>query len=91
MKYFIVNKVELIDGVMTYTPIGYTTSENEASTINSNFNSSLGSFIEENKNELQSGSILLSDFFDDTPLVNYAEQITTSVQGMELSDLTGLL
>ena len=88
MEYCIKNKIELIDGAVVYTAIGYITNMDECATINADFEATFGSWIESNKTELELGTVLLSAFFDVTPIVYSAQQSTDSVEGMGLTNIT---
>jgi hypothetical protein len=86
--YTIINKIEMINSVMTYTAVGYTTNTNDIDTINSNYDSTLGSWIESNKTELENGVKLISDFFNTTPKVHVA-RTTVSLTG-DLIEITNI-
>lgn len=91
MDYFIINKIQLVNGSMKYTPIGYTTDSSESASVNTNYENTLGTWLTSNVSGLETGTTLLSEFFDVTPTVYSAGQKTSSVEGMGLNDITGLL
>ena len=91
MDYFIINKIQLVDGGIKYTPIGYTTDSEESVSLNTNYENTLEVWLSTNTEGLEAGTTLLSEFFDITPTVYSAAQKTTSVEGMGLNDITGLL
>ena len=72
MEYTIISKVEFIGGNVRYTEVGYTADEVLCNTINSDYESTLGAWVETNKSELESGTKFISEFFDGTPYVHVA-------------------
>jgi hypothetical protein len=88
--YNIINKIELINGVVVYTPIGYSTNTLDIQSINSTYESSFGDWIRNNKNDLESGNIQVSDYFNNNPICYTAYQQTTSIEGMNLSEITDI-
>lgn len=85
--YTIISKIEYSGGVI-YTPIGYTTDSTFINTINTDYQSSLGNWIETNKAALESGAVNTSEFFVDTPIVHSAMTTSSSVEGLtEITEL----
>lgn len=82
---YIISKTQVIDGVVTTQPIGYTLSENDATTINADYESTYGDWVRANKNNLRDGVVQISSYFVSNPPVHSAWTKTTSVEGMELS------
>lgn len=90
--YCIVNRVEYIDGSVVYTPIGHIiNNEDLCNQINSDYDSTLGAWVETNKSDLESGSLNISIFFDSTPIVYIARTISNNDHGLpeitQISDL----
>ena len=88
----IVSKIEFIGGEVTYTPIGYLTNETDCDGINANYDSTLGTWVESNKTELETGALSVSVFFDTTPIVYVARTTASNVDALtEITDITGLI
>jgi hypothetical protein len=83
--YIIVNRIELINNEVKFTPVGYITSENDANTINTNYENSLGIWLKNNVTELTNGTKSISEYFALNPIVYSAYQETTNISGMGLS------
>jgi hypothetical protein len=92
MDYCIVSKVECIGGKVTYTPIKYIqNNESLCNTINSDYDSTLGDWVETNKTELEAGTKQVSEFFDTTPIVHFAREYSSTNQDLtELTDINEL-
>tara|TARA_R110000851_G_scaffold202708_3_gene354503 strand:- start:719 stop:991 length:273 start_codon:yes stop_codon:yes gene_type:complete len=73
--YTLIDKIELIDDVMTYTEFAQTNDQSLIEEINLSYDSTLGAWIETNIVGLENGTTLLSEFFDVTPLVHVARTI----------------
>lgn len=90
MEYCILNEIKLVNGNVNFTPLGYLINMEDCALINSNYESTYGNWIDNNRSDLQSGAINISVFFDTTPAVYEAHQITTSVDGMGLNEITDI-
>ena len=90
MEYYILNKIELVDGNVNFTTLGYLTNMEDCALINSKYESTYGSWIESNRSGLEDGTINISTFFDTTPAVYETYQHTTSIEGMGLSEITNI-
>jgi len=90
MEYCILNEIKLVNGNVNFTPLGYLINMEDCALINSNYESTYGNWIDNNRLDLQSGAINISVFFDTTPAVYEAHQITTSVDGMGLNEITDI-
>ena len=90
MTYYLVHKIELISDAVTYTPIGYVNDLSDCDVVNSNYDSTLGSWVDVNKTSLESGATTMSDFFDSTPLVLIARTEVTSIDGYSFVDVNSL-
>lgn len=89
MKYWIISKIELIEGTenLQFTEVGYTEDENVAIEINEDYDSTLGKFSGENRTKLEIGQVLISSFFATTPYVNEARTIVENVDDLNLSKI----
>tara|TARA_R110000751_G_scaffold53103_3_gene115317 strand:- start:441 stop:719 length:279 start_codon:yes stop_codon:yes gene_type:complete len=63
MNYYIVNKIELTEGVVIYTPVGYVTSQEDVDAMES-ISFSFSEWINTNYEALTNGTVVLSDHFD---------------------------
>ncbi len=80
--YFIINKIEYKNESVVYTPIGYTTDLIFRDEINNSYESTMGIWIENNKNELESGEIDISVFFETNPVVYVAKTYSDTNDGL---------
>ena len=63
MHYYIINRIENENGVLKYTPIGYSLDYEFVKSINTTYDYSLGAWIELNVAFLESGVKTMSDYF----------------------------
>lgn len=86
----IISKIELIDGVIEYIQVGYTRNDQLIAQIEDMYSAFL-SWIEQNKIDLESGSITLSSYFTEHGRCFSVRTISDSVEGLvELTNLNGL-
>jgi hypothetical protein len=90
--YTIINKIELEeDNNLKYTDFGYTTDETIINQINKDYDTTLGYWVETNKEELENGTKFISEFFDTTSLVYVARTgVNYSVSLPEITDINQL-
>lgn len=90
--YTIINKIELEgDNSLKYTDFGYTTDETIINQINKDYDTTLGSWVETNKEELENGTKFISEFFDTTSLVYVARTgVNYEVSLPEITDINQL-
>lgn len=68
--YYIITKIENINGNIIYTNIGYVISELDTETINQNyFYNNYTNWVETNKVDLDNEIKFISDYFINTPIV----------------------
>lgn len=68
-KIYKVEKIEYINNQVTYTKEKETEDKSEVSSIQENYNQTLGLWLEENKTDLQNGNKSIGEFFETTPFV----------------------
>lgn len=97
--YFVINKIELVDGVVVTTPVNYTISNDLADQINDEYEASFGQWVKDNlippRIEVDEGFINdpsfvvgnIEDFFAETPFVLSVKQVTTDIEGMNLIEI----
>lgn len=90
MDYCIIYKVEFVDGEVAHTPVGYTTNEEDCHTLNSNYDSTLGDWIQSNISDLENGSKTMGDFFQNTPYVHHARAKASTIEGLGLEEITDI-
>lgn len=82
----IIDKTEIIQGVLIYTTFGYTSDNSIIDTINSDYDLTLGKWIVDNKTDLINGTITLSDY---EGVIGYVARTTvTNIDG--LTEITNL-
>ena len=87
--YTIINKIELEeDDSLKYTEFGYTTDETIINQINNDYYNTLGSWMETNKERLESDTKIISEFFETTSLVYIAR--TGVNYSVSLSEITNI-
>ena len=87
----IISKIEYINGGVVYTPVGYSVDEVLCDTINADYDSSLGNWVETNKADLENNLKSISEFFDSTPFVHIAKTGTNyDVSLPEITDINEL-
>ena len=87
--YTLIDKIELIDNVMTYTEFAQTNDDALIEEINFNYDETLGDWIETNIIGLEEGTTLLEEFFDVTPLVHVA-RTTISYERSDLPTVNSI-
>jgi len=92
MNYYIIEKIECLEGEVTRSPIGYTMDESKAELANAT-SADYHSWISENIKDLESQTITVSDYFNNNPSC-YACGWTTKLLGKcgipEITDYTFL-
>lgn len=87
----IISKIEYINGSVVYTPVGYSVDEVLCDTINADYDSSLGNWVETNKADLESNVKSISEFFASTPFVHIAKTVTNyDVSLPQITDINEL-
>lgn len=84
--YTIVNKIEydIVSGVV-YTPLYYISEDNTSGlveSINTDYDNSLGVWIEDNITDLESGVKDIEEFFITEPIVYVARTISSTTQSL---------
>lgn len=85
----IISKIEL-EGTdnLNYSDVGFTTDVNVANEINEGFDSTLGTFLGENRTKLQLGEVSVSAFFNGVSYVNEARTEVTNTDGLNIPEIT---
>lgn len=89
-EYYIVSRIELVDGKYTQSQIGHVTTTEDRDKINQDYDSTLGAWIKENIDGLQDGSIEISEYFNEDDVVFSAKQVTNYVDKSIFGNITGL-
>lgn len=92
MEYCIINKIEFIGSEVVFTPVGYLLNQDDCVDINVKHDSTLGAWVESNRTELETGVVLVSTFFDTTPIVYITRTTATNVDGLiEITNITEMI
>jgi hypothetical protein len=87
----LIDKIELVGSVMTYTEVAQTENVTIIDEINLDYDSTLGQWIETNIIGLEDETTLLSEFFNVTPVVYIARSGTTSPNDLPIINSIGEL
>ena len=90
MVYHIIHKIQLVNGSLNHTPIGYVESQEDSNIIDSMHYSSFETWVEDNRIGLESGNITPALFFDVHPVIYCGRHTTTDIEGLNLSLITDL-
>ena len=85
----LIDKIELIDNVMTYTEVAQTDDDVLIEEVNLEYDETLGNWTETNIIGLENGTTILSEFFNVTPLV-YVARTTISYGHSDLPLVTSM-
>lgn len=88
--YYVVTKIENINGNITYTSVGYVLSESDAQTINTNYYNNYINWIETNKTDLENGIKLIAEYFTNNVVVFGCCTQTDCIEGLNLSLITNI-
>lgn len=86
MEYYIIDKIEYLNGEVVYTQIGYTTDPLFKDQINEMYNDFF-IFVNENKTGLESGTASISEFFTNGNYIYSNNTKTTSIDDMGLMEI----
>jgi hypothetical protein len=89
--YCIITKIQIIEGVLTHTPFGYTVDTAIIESINADYGTTIGQWIEDNKTQLISGDKIISEYFIGITHKYSAKTTATWNQGLiEITNLNQL-
>ena len=80
MEYYIVSKLENVNNVLNFTQIGYVTNIDICKLINKKYDDTLGKWFSDNLDDLESGNITISAFFNTIPYVHNAKETTNYIK-----------
>lgn len=87
----IITKIEIGDSEgLSFTDVGHTVDTNLVSEINQGYDSTLGAFIESNRNDLELGNITIDSFFNTNPFVYEARTNVDTVEGLSISEIINI-
>lgn len=89
MEYYIIDKLELINGELIHTPIGYLTSQTALDSISDKLNT-FENWINLNKTDLENGSMGLSDSFQTNNHYYVCNTITNYIDDMGLTEIINI-
>ena len=90
MNYYIITKIEMKGADMVQYPFGYTTSEEDSIAVVKHYDEWIGGWISTNLDDLESGVVDISEFFKTKPLCYNSSWTTTSIEGMDLTEITDI-
>ena len=90
MLYYIIQKQHIVNGEVIHSPIGYTVNEDVWTTLTTAFESGMGAWLTENEEDLSSGTLHPSVYFDSNPDFNYITGNTDNIEGTGLTEITEL-
>ena len=87
----VISKIELGDNnTLILTDVGYTTDDNLVGDINRAYDTTLGSFIAENRTKLELEEIYISSFFVGIDYVNEARMQVDTIDGLNLTEIISI-
>jgi hypothetical protein len=87
----IISKIELGDNnTLILTDIGYTTDDILVDEINKGYDTTLGAFVAENRTKLESGEIIIDNFFVGVEYVNEARVQVDTIDGLNLTEINNI-
>ena len=89
MNYFLVNKISIIDEKVAHITVGYLTSQEDADSFNDIWYDPYSIWISDNKNALELGTTLISEYLE-TNVVYGIEVQTTNIDGLDIHEITNL-
>lgn len=89
MEYYILDKIEFINGELIYTPIGYLTSQESLDSISDKLNI-FENWIVSNRTDLENGDMDLSNFFETNLHYYVCNTVTNSIDGMGLVEIINI-
>ena len=90
MEYYIIDKLELIDGVLVHTSVGYLTSQEDvdaALEITTQFED----WVDTNKADLENGTLTVADYFNTYGTSYVCNTVTTDASNLTLITDTSIL
>lgn len=87
MQYYIIDKLELIDGALVHTSVGYLISQEDVDAA-PEICTCFEDWVNNNKADLENGNITLSSHFDTHGKSYVCNTVTTSIEGMGLTEIT---
>jgi hypothetical protein len=90
MEYYIIDKLELIEGVLVHTSVGYLTSQEDvdaAPEITTQFED----WVDTNKADLENGTLTVADYFNAYGSSYLCNTVTTDSSSLTLITDTSIL
>lgn len=87
MKYYIVQKQQVINDIFEQEIIGYVDSLEDKDYIEVNYENNYMEFINENREGLEDGTINIKDFFNDKPYSYIVDIELENIENMGLSKI----
>ena len=93
MLYYIIEKVHVVNGSVVHTPVGYTVNIEHKTTLNTAFENGMSAWLINNKEDLESGILHPSVYFDTNSDFHYVTGSVTYIDEsglIEIKDLNDL-
>lgn len=90
MMYYILNKTHIVNNLLVDEPIGYLTNMDNALLINYKYETTYLLWVNNNKTDLENGSLQINNYFNSIDAVYDCNTETTEIDGMGLSEITDI-
>jgi len=87
MKYYIVQKQQIINDIFEQEIIGYVESLEDKNYIEVNYENNYMEFIENNRSSLEQGTINIKEFFNDIPYSYIVDIELENIENMGLEKI----
>ena len=90
MLYYILNKTHIVNNILVDEPIGYLTNMDNALLINYKYETTYLLWVNNNRTDLENGTLQISDYFNSIDAVYDCNMETTSIKGLALTEITDI-
>jgi len=90
MMYYILNKTHIVNNELVYEPVGYLTNMDNTLLINYKYETTYLLWVNNNKTDLENGSLQINNYFNSFGTVYDCNTETTEINGMSLSEITDI-
>lgn len=90
MMYYILNKTHIVNNELLDEPVGYLTNIDNALLINYKYETTYLLWVNNNKTDLENGSLQINNYFNSFGTVYDCNTETTEINGMSLSEITDI-
>ncbi len=90
MMYYILNKTHIVNNELVYETVGYLTNMDNTLLINYKYETTYLLWVNNNKTDLENGSLQINNYFNSFGTVYDCNTETTEINGMSLSEITDI-